>query len=55
MCSDTCPEMWRHVSRECEVIHVSGDSVRDKGELEDEECSGLTFLPAKIKKDQPVV
>ena len=38
MCSDTCPEMWRHVSRECEVIHMSRDSVRDNRELDDEEC-----------------
>ena len=38
MCSDTCPEMWRHVSSECEVIRVSGDSVRDNRELDDEEC-----------------
>ena len=30
--------MWRHVSSECEVIHVSGDSVRDNRELDDEEC-----------------
>ena len=40
MCLDTCPEMWIHVSRECkcEEIHVSGDSVRDNRELDDEEC-----------------
>ena len=27
------------MSSECEVIHVSGDSVRDNRELDDEECS----------------
>ena len=38
VCSDACPEMWRHVASECEVIRVSGDSVRDNRELDDEEC-----------------
>ena len=28
----------RHVSSECEVIHVSGDIVRDNRELDDEKC-----------------
>ena len=45
VCSETCPEKWRHVSRECEVIHVSGCPgtlqyfiMRDNRELEYEEC-----------------
>ena len=38
VCSDTCPEMWRHAPEECGVIRVSGDSVRDNRELDDEEC-----------------
>ena len=37
MCSDTCPEMWRHISSECEVMHVCEDSERDNRELDDEE------------------
>ena len=37
VCSDTCPEMWRHVPEECKVIRVSGESVRDNRELDDVE------------------
>ena len=39
MCSNSCHEMWRHVSREWKVIHVSRDSMRDNRDLDDEECS----------------
>ena len=37
VCSDTCPEMWRHVDRECQIIRVSGDSLADNMDGSEEE------------------